>query len=120
MDSLIYESITPIKEGIVQIDKYQVQHFAGGTGYFLKAMIWLYDDNKATIANARFYKNANDVPAHDTKAPSGFIACHYPPEQYSDVIDLLRNEGPIYLHFSDVHQMGYFSTSREPVGEGEL
>ena len=104
----------------MKIEKYQVQHFAGGTSYFLRAMIWLYDENKATFANARFYMNPNDVPAHDTKASNGFVACHYPPEQYSDVLDLLRNEEPVYLHFSDTNKMGYFSTAPEPVGEGEL
>jgi hypothetical protein len=104
----------------MRVDKYQVQHFAGGKGYFLRAMIWLYDENNATIGNIRFYKNTDDVQAHDTKSSSGFIACHYPPEQYLEVVDLLRNEGPVYLYFSETHKMGYLSTSREPVGEEEL
>ncbi|SHO56504.1 hypothetical protein VQ7734_02273 [Vibrio quintilis] len=104
----------------MKIEQYQVQHFAGGTGYFLKAMIWLYDEDHATFANVRFYKDPDDVPAQDTKASSGFIACHYPPEDYADVIDLLRNEKPLYLHYSDTSQMGYFSTAPEPVGEGEI
>ena len=70
------------KEEIMKIEKYLVQHFAGGTAYFLRAMIWLYDEKNATCGNLRFYKNPEDVKANDTKAKSGFIACHYPSEQY--------------------------------------
>jgi len=83
-------------------------------------MIFLVDENQTMFARIWFYRSPWDVPQHDTKGATGFINCHYPPEQYSDVLDLLRNEGPVYLHFSDTREMGYLSTAREPVGEGEL
>ena len=104
----------------MKIDSYQVQHFAGGTDYFLRAMIWLKAEDNTKLGNIRFYRNADDIQAHDTKAPSGFIACHYPAEQYPHVLDLLRNEHPVFFQFSDRHKTGYISTSSEPTGDGEL
>lgn len=41
-------------------------------------------------------------------------------KQYHDVIDLLRNESPIYAHLSDTSPTtgNYLSTDPEPIGEG--
>ena len=105
---------------IVKIHSYAVQKFAGGTGYPLSAMIWLKDENNQDIANIRFYKDPSSVPANDTKSASGFIACYCPSGQYPDYIDLLRNEGPVYLNFSEGNKLGYLSTQAEPVGDGQL
>ena len=104
----------------MKIKSYAVQKYAGGTDYPLSAMIWLKDETNKDIANIRFYKDPAKVPANDTKSASGFIACYCPSDQYPDFIDLLRNEGPIYLNFSDGNKMGYLSTLAEPVGDGEL
>ena len=38
---------------------------------------------------------------------------------YAHVIDLLRNEKPIYFSFSDVSKLGFIRTGKEPVGEGD-
>lgn len=104
----------------MRVETYQIQHFAGGKGYALRAMIWLYDENNAAIGNIRFYKNPNEVSQFDSQSSSGFIACHNPPDQYQAVVDLLRNEKPIFLHFNSSLKLGYLSSSREPVGEGDL
>lgn len=108
----------------MKIANYRVLHTAGGTDYFLRATIELYDEGKKEIGRLNFYKKPSDVEANPaTKAPSGYMAFSYPSEQYSDVLDLLRNEGPVYLNFKKVADnlnIGYLSTDREPVGEGDL
>ena len=38
---------------------------------------------------------------------------------FPSVIDMIRNEKPIYLHWDDATGQGYVSTSTEPIGEGE-
>jgi hypothetical protein len=37
---------------------------------------------------------------------------------YANIIDILRNEKPIYFSYSINSKMGYVRTGKEPVGEG--
>jgi hypothetical protein len=37
---------------------------------------------------------------------------------YVNVIDLLRNEKPIYFSYSNTSKLGYIRTGKEPIGEG--
>ena len=39
---------------------------------------------------------------------------------YGHVIDLLRNEKPIYFSYSETSNLGFLRTGKEPVGEGEI
>jgi len=40
--------------------------------------------------------------------------------KFEDIIDILRNEGPLYLFYNDSNHVGILATAdKEPVGEGE-
>jgi hypothetical protein len=39
---------------------------------------------------------------------------------YTHILDILRNEKPIYFSFSQKSKLGYIHTGKEPVGEGEI
>jgi hypothetical protein len=47
----------------------------------------------------------------------GIIKMNLPSEMFENVVDILRNEEPVYIQF--VHGHGVLQTSLEPVGEGE-
>ena len=38
---------------------------------------------------------------------------------YDSIIDILRNEKPIYFSYSEKSKLGYIRTGKEPIGEGE-
>lgn len=40
-------------------------------------------------------------------------------DQFSAVLDLLRNEKPVYLHWNDTSKGAFLATTKEPVGEEE-
>jgi len=42
---------------------------------------------------------------------------HFTAAQFSDCIDLLRNEKPVYFLLNDASNSAWLSTSNEPVGE---
>lgn len=42
---------------------------------------------------------------------------HLPSTMFQSVLDILRNEKPVYIYFAQGR--GFLSTSQEPVGEGE-
>ena len=108
---------------IIEIKKYDVAYYAGGknaAGYPYRAIIGLRDDSDGLIGAAYFHHNATTLPVTDTRRASGYISCHYLAADYPQVLDLLRNEKPVYVEF-DVHlgNMANIRTSAEPVGEGE-
>jgi hypothetical protein len=42
---------------------------------------------------------------------------HLPSAMFENVLDVLRNEKPVYVYFAQ--RRGYLSTSKEPIGEAE-
>lgn len=45
------------------------------------------------------------------------IRMHLPSAMFQNVLDILRNEQPVYIYWAQ--NRGFLSTSKEPVGEGE-
>lgn len=108
---------------IIEIKKYDVAYYAGGknaAGYPYRAIIGLRNEEDGLIGAAYFHHNASTLPVADTRKSSGYISCHYLADDYTKVLDLLRNEKPVYVEF-EVHlgNTANIRTSAEPVGEGE-
>lgn len=53
------------------------------------------------------------------RTETGTIILNYPLSLYSHVVDILRNEKPVFVRFKDGEPTsGSIDTSVEPVGEG--
>ena len=108
---------------IIEIKKYDVAYYAGGknvAGYPYQAIIGLRNESDGLIGAAYFHHNASTMPIADTMKASGYISCHYLAEEYSRVLDILRNEKPVYVEFEvRAGNIANIRTSAEPVGEGE-
>jgi hypothetical protein len=109
---------------IIEIKKYDVAYYAGGrnvAGYPYQAVIGLRNDSDGLIGAAYFHHTRSTMPIADTqRASSGYISCHYSVEDYPRILDLLRNEKPVYVEFeAQLGNMANIRTSAEPVGEGE-
>ncbi len=63
-----------------------------------------------------FVSDAGTLPP--ARAVDGKYVLYYRRSRLSDVVDLLRNEGPIYLIWDGAANTT-LSTEYEPVGEGE-
>jgi len=53
----------------------------------------------------------------DDYEANDIIRMHLPSSMFQSVLDVLRNEKPVYVYFAQ--NRGFLSTSKEPVGEGE-
>jgi len=108
---------------IIEIKKYDVAYYAGGNnagGYAYRAIIGLRDDNNRLIGAAYFHHNSTTLPSGDTQNASGYISCHYLATDYPQVLDILRNEKPVYVEYVQrAGNVANIRTSAEPVGEGE-
>lgn len=109
---------------IVEIKKYDVAYYAGGknvASYPYRAIIGLRDDDNALVGAAYFHHSAETMPNTDSRKASGYISCHYLAEDYPRVIDILRNEKPVYVEFEvRAGNIANIRTNAEPVGEGEI
>ena len=108
---------------IKEIKKYDVAYYGGAknvSGHPYRAIIGLRDENDALLGAAYFHHSEATMPNADTQKATGYISCHFPAEHYSQVLDLLRNEKPVYVEFEvRAGNVANIRTSAEPVGEGE-
>jgi hypothetical protein len=108
---------------IIEIKKYDVAYYAGGknaASYPYRAIIGLRNDDDKLIGAAYFHHNSTTMPSGDTQKASGYISCHYMAADYPQILDILRNEKPVYVEFeTSVGHIASIRTSAEPVGEGE-
>lgn len=108
---------------MIEIQKYDVAYYAGArnTGsYPYRAIIGLRNESDVLVGAAYFHHNVSTMPVADTQKASGYISCHYLADDYPKILDLLRNEKPVYVEFEvRLGNIANIRTSAEPVGEGE-
>ncbi|WP_298540185.1 hypothetical protein [uncultured Aquimarina sp.] len=71
--------------------------------------------------SVRFIEDSNAVLPDATQFGS-YYSFYYHHNQLQHLIDMLRNENPIYVYFNNDNGFNNsrISTANEPVGEGEL
>ncbi|MDL1982114.1 MAG: hypothetical protein LWX02_11710 [Deltaproteobacteria bacterium] len=99
-----------------EVKKYHILFYGSPSGYQTnRAQIALYDSSNKTVAYVRF--NDPGMFFESDSQSGGRIKMHLPSAMFQNVLDVLRNEKPVYIYFAQGR--GFLSTSTEPVGEGE-
>ena len=99
-----------------EVSKYHVLFYGSPSGYQTnRAQIALYNTQGKTAAYIRF--NDPGMFFESDYESSGIIRMHLPSAMFQNVLDVLRNEKPVYIYF--VQNRAFLSTSKEPIGEGE-
>ena len=62
----------------------------------------------------------NNVPVNHFDNRNKLVYLRYPISMYHNILDMLRNEKPIYFRYTEDLNIGFIRTGKEPVGEGEL
>lgn len=105
-----------------EIQKYSVSVISDAEPNKLAAAVLLFDAAGKIIAFLRFCVPGVALPANEFRADLGYPLVSYPASALGAVVDLLRNEKPIYFTWHDympVRCFGAVGTSREPIGDGE-
>jgi hypothetical protein len=98
------------------ITNYHILFYGSPEGYQTnRAQISLYGSDGKTAAYLRF--NDPGMTFENDSESGGIIKMHLPSTMFKNVLDVLRNEKPVYIYFAQGR--GFLSTSKEPVGEGE-
>ena len=101
---------------VSEIEKYKVVLYGkDATAGDLVAFIHCYYSGK-NVMTCEFYRDGSALPENRYKG--GRVGLVYPWSHFDEVIDVLRNEKPLYFVFIGSTKVGYISTQREPVGEG--
>jgi hypothetical protein len=108
---------------IEEIKKYSVSYYGGGkntAGYRYRAIIGLRHDDNSFIGAAYFHRDPVTMPDSDDQSSSGYLYCHYTWEDFPQILDLLRNEKPVFVRYvAGGWKIASITTSMELVGEGE-
>jgi len=99
-----------------EIKNYHILFYGSPAGYLTnRAQIALFDANNKTAAFLRF--NDPGMFFENDSLSGGIIRMHLPSAMFENVLDVLRNEKPVYIYFAQGR--GFLSTSKEPIGEAE-
>lgn len=99
-----------------QVMNYQILFYGGSDGYQnCRAQIVLFGDDGSVAGYIRFH-DPGMVFDSDTTAGNA-IFMNQPSTMLPSIVDMLRNESPVYIYFAAGR--AFLSTSKEPAGEGE-
>jgi hypothetical protein len=108
---------------VIEIKTYEYYVFSSREAtFFVNAVILLYGANSAFIGAVWFKKDNTAALEPAATTPEGWYRLYYSYVDLPVIIDMLRNEKPVYLIFDtseDSALNARISTLQEPVGEGE-
>lgn len=105
-----------------EVKTYGIFVYGGPNGYDdNRAQIALNGDGKQ-IAWVRFHDPGMAFPEDDIYhgTHSDIIRMHLPTSMFQSVLDILRNEKPVFAVYSEDTSKAMITFSQEKVGEGEF
>jgi hypothetical protein len=103
-----------------QLETYNVYYMGKRTDN-VRALVYARDTNQDIRVRLIFAKNSVDLPNSSESEYQGLKLCRiwYHIDQFPAVIDILRNEEPVWVYYSNP-TFAHIFTGSEPIGEGEL
>jgi len=100
-----------------QVNEYRANIYIGAGNK--QAFLFLKSDNYNMYFT--FYSEGLDLPADEHAVIGGrqHFYLNFHDRDYTKMLDLLRNEKPVYFFYRTDAGFGYLTTSIEPVGEEE-
>jgi hypothetical protein len=100
---------------MAEIKRYTATLYAGQQVNTNRALVTLFDGKGNTLGYLLFLEPSVPIPPDDAQGvPRGF----YPIASYPAVLDLLRNESPVFFERTAKGAVS-ISTGQEAVGEGD-
>jgi hypothetical protein len=99
-----------------EVTTYRYEFRRSATGSF--AVVWLSSGDRL-VCSAAFVDGGRPLPPPNESA-NGVITMSLRASSLHDVIDMLRNEKPVYFLWSPEAKLASITTFAEPVGEGEI
>ena len=96
---------------------YKVLIFSHNTNENIKYSIELpLPDGRAVM---RFVEGELSENTLENRGAKNIYYIYYHENQYAKMVDILRNEKPLFFYYNTDNHESYITTSSEPVGEAE-
>lgn len=104
-----------------EIKRYALKIFGGpqGSGNGKRSSVYLFDKNNRGVGRIDFWDKGETLPADQYSDVEGILFSLHE-DRMHDVVDMLRNEGPVFIAWQETLKNAYIGTSQEPVAEGEV
>lgn len=96
------------------VHKYSLSYVS--TTRSVTAAINCFDENKQ-VGTILFVRKGQTIPENSER--DGRISLFFEESHFANVVDILRNEKPVYLSLHPTLKIGGVGTDKEPVGEME-
>ncbi|MHC4617829.1 MAG: hypothetical protein ACYTEQ_08755 [Planctomycetota bacterium] len=104
----------------MEIAKYQLTYTGKKDGStFWRAFIHFSGKDDDYLGGIYFFDDDSPTSWNDGYSGS-YLFMFLPASHLPRIVDILRNERPLFFSFNTSSGKTYLSTSAEPVGEGEL
>lgn len=102
------------------IDHYWIYHITADNSKKSSAILCYRPPPNAAApcAHLDFYRDGTTIPASVNN--NGVLWLRFHEDQFTGVVETLRREKPLAVHYNPKAQIGYLMTAREPVGDEEL
>jgi hypothetical protein len=106
-----------------EVYNYGIFVYGGPNGYInSRAQIALTGDKGKQLAWVRFHDPGMDFPEDDIYHGTygDIIRMHLPTPMFQSILDILRNEKPVFVAYSEGTSKAMIGFNKEEVGEGEF
>ena len=100
-----------------EFDKYRIKYFTGFTANKMAAIIFC-DLNKNSVGILQFIQDGHPLPVNEVTS-NGSILLNFNQRSIPEVINILQNEKPLYIHLNTHTRSGWIQTLDEEAGEEE-
>lgn len=101
-----------------KVESYTIIYPGGGkTKLNFKATIELFDKGESTIGMLYFYLDPENMPPSDKIDDDQIVHSFFSDKEYERILDLLREDDSVYLHFIEEKMVAVLTTSEEHVGD---
>lgn len=105
-----------------EIASYHVSIISTADPNEMFATVSVFGASGNQLAFLRFYEPPVSLAPNEYRTDLGYPLISYSSSSLAGIVDVLRNEQPVYFTFFDYRPtrcFGSIGTSREPVGEGD-
>ena len=100
-----------------EFDKYRIQYYTGFTANKLAAIIFC-KLSKNNVGILQFIKDGHPLPVNEVTS-NGSILLNFNQHSIPEVINILQNEKPLFIHLNTHSKGGWIQTLDEEAGEEE-
>lgn len=99
-----------------EIDQYLINYVSDDDGKKVIPYILCFKSQKA-VGKISFGETGG---ANENRVVDEYLEVHYPLSNFNEIVDILRNEQPLYLTVIPDRHLGALTTTDEPIGEEEV